>query len=462
VVRVTERVVVIGGDAAGMSAAATARRQAGDRLDIVVLERGHWTSYSACGIPYWLAGHVDGPAGLVARTPQEHRDNGIDVRTATAATAIDLDARRVTVTSEGSGSESESESQLTYDQLVLATGAEPVVPDVAGAGAAGVHGVQTLDDGCRLLDTFGRLDETRPRRAVIVGAGYIGVEMAEACVVRGLETTLLDQADEPMSTVDPDLARRVRDAMQGMGITTVMGTSVEAFETDADGRVTAVVTPGRSHPADLVILGIGVRPRSELARAAGLTLGRSGGIRTEASMAVPGHPGVWAAGDCVESWDRVRRDFAHVPLGTHANKQGRIVGHNLSGDRLEFAGLLGTAITKVCDVEIGRTGLSHSMAVSDGRDPVSATIESTTKAGYFPGAEPMTVRLTAERGGLLLGGQIVGRAGSALRIDTVATALWAGMSVRDLLDLDLAYAPPFSSVWDPVQVAARSLLGQLR
>jgi NADPH-dependent 2,4-dienoyl-CoA reductase/sulfur reductase-like enzyme len=456
VARVTERVVVIGGDAAGMSAAATARRQAGDRLEIVVLERGPWTSYSACGIPYWLAGHVDGPEGLVARTPQEHRDNGIDVRTAAAATAIDVRARTVTVATEG------SESLLRYDQLVLATGAQPVVPDVPGADAIGVHGVQTLDDGCRLLDTLGHLDESRPRRAVIVGAGYIGVEMAEACVVRGLETTLLDQADEPMGTIDDDLARMVRDAMQGMGIRTVMGTPVEAFETGADGRVTAVATPGRSYPADLVVLGIGVLPRSELARAAGLPLGCSGGIRTEPSMAVPGHPGVWAAGDCVESWDRVRRDFTHVPLGTHANKQGRVVGHNLSGGHLVFAGVLGTGITKVCDVEIGRTGLSHSMAESEGRDPVSATIETTTKAGYFPGAEPMTVRLTAEAGGLLLGGQIVGRAGSALRIDTVATALWAGMSVHDLVDLDLAYAPPFSSVWDPVQVAARSLLGRLR
>jgi NADPH-dependent 2,4-dienoyl-CoA reductase/sulfur reductase-like enzyme len=211
-----------------------------------------------------------------------------------------------------------------------------------------------------------------------------------------------------------------------------------------------------------VVFGIGVRPRTELAADAGLPLGESDGLRTDPSMAVPGHEGVWAAGDCVESWDRVRARYAHVPLGTHANKQGRVVGLNLTGGDDVFAGVVGTAITKVCDLEIGRTGLTEAMAEADGRDAVSGMIETTTKAGYFPGAEPMTVRLTAERGGLLLGGQIVGRSGSALRIDTIATALWAGMSVRDLVDLDLAYAPPFSSPWDPVQVAARTLLTSLR
>jgi NADPH-dependent 2,4-dienoyl-CoA reductase/sulfur reductase-like enzyme len=297
---------------------------------------------------------------------------------------------------------------------------------------------------------------------VIVGGGYIGVEMAEACVRRGLQTTLVDQAAEPMGTLDPDLGRQVREAMQDMGIEMVMDTPVEAVDTHGDGRVAGVATRRGTYAADVVVLGIGVRPRTELARDAGLPLGESGGIRTESSMAVRGHPEVWAAGDCVESWDRVRRRHVHVPLGTHANKQGRVVGHNLTGGHEVFAGVNGTAITKVCDLEIARTGLTDAAAAADGREAVSATVETTTRAGYYPGTEPMTVRLTAEPDGLLLGGQIVGRVGSALRIDTVATALWAGMSVRDLVDLDLAYAPPFSSVWDPVQVAARALLPRLR
>jgi NADPH-dependent 2,4-dienoyl-CoA reductase/sulfur reductase-like enzyme len=451
-----QRVVVIGGDAAGMSAAATARRRAGEELEIVVVERGPWTSYSACGIPYWVSGEVEGPDALVARTPDQHRANGIDVRTGAEATAVDVAAGTVTV---GTGA---VEERLAYDQLVIATGAEPVVPDVPGIDAAGVHGVQTLDDGCRLLDTLAGSAGRAPRRAVVVGGGYIGVEMAEACLQRGLHTTLIDQADEPMGTLDPDLGRRVRQAMQDMGIGMAMGTPIDGVEASADGRVAAVVTPDHTYDADVVVLGIGVRARSELARDAGLPLGDSGAIRTEPSMALPGHAGVWAAGDCVESWDRVRRAHVHVPLGTHANKQGRVVGHNLTGGDDVFAGVVGTAITKVCDLEVARTGMSEAMAEAAGREAVSATIDSTTRAGYYPGAEPMTVRLTADPDGTLLGAQIVGRTGSALRIDTVATALWAQLSVRDLIDLDLAYAPPFSSVWDPVQVAARALLPKLR
>jgi len=450
-VSVTDRVVVVGGDAAGMSAASTAKRRAGDALDVVVVERSRWTSYSACGIPYWVAGDVDGPDGLVARSPSEHRSRGIDVRTAVTATALDLAAREVVVRGEA------GEQRIGYDQLVVATGAEPIVPDVPGVDAQGVHGVQTLDDGCRLLESLAR----DPRRAVVVGGGYIGIEMAEACVRRGLETTLVDQADEPMRTLDPDLGKQVREAMQAMGVRMVMGARVEALESGADGRVSGVVTEVGTYGAEVVVFGIGVQPRVGLARDAGLPVGASGGLRTAASMAVPGQDGLWAAGDCVESWDRIRRDHVHVPLGTHANKQGRVVGLNLSGGREEFAGVLGTAITKVCDLELGRTGLTAAQADELGRDAVSATAETTTRAGYFPGAEPMTVRLTAEPGGLLLGGQIVGRDGSALRIDTVASALWAGLSVADLVALDLAYAPPFSSVWDPVQVAARALLGKL-
>lgn len=449
---VTRRVLVVGGDAAGMTAAATAKRRLGDDVEVVVVERSRWTSYSACGIPYWVAGLVDGPEGLIARTPEEHRERGVDVRTGVTATALDVGAREVVV--EGP----DGQHRLGYDDLVLATGAEPVVPEVPGADAPGVHGVQTLDDGSRLLESLDR----EPRRAVVVGGGYIGVEMAEAFLQRGLETTLVDQAAEPMRTLDSELGAQVREAMTGLGVTMRMGEPVERFETGSDGRVSAVVTGDGTYDADVVVCGIGVRPRTELARDAGLPLGASGGIRTEAGMGVPGFPGVWAGGDCVESWDRVRGEHVHVPLGTHANKHGRVIGHNLSGDRQVFEGVLGTAITQVCDLEVARTGLTHADAEETGRDPVSATIETTTRAGYYPGAKPMTVRLTADRAGRLLGGQIVGRERAGLRIDTVATALWAGLGVADVVELDLAYAPPFSSPWDPVQVAARALLSKLR
>ncbi len=447
---------MVGGDAAGMTAAATAKRRGGDAIEVVVVERGPWTSYSACGIPYWVAGDVDGPDALVARSPDEHRSRGVDVRTGTTATTVDPAASEVTVRAD------DGEQRIGFDQLVLATGAEPVVPDLPGADARGVHGVQTLDDGCRLLDSLGHVADRDAGRAVVVGGGYIGLEMAEACLRRGLRTTLVDQADEPMGTLDPDLARLVREAMQGMDITMVMGAEVEGFETGDGGWVRGVTTADETYEADVVVFGIGVRPRTALAKEAGLPLGAAGGLLTDPSMAVVGHPGVWAAGDCVESWDRVAGGFVHVPLGTHANKQGRVVGHNLTGGAEVFGGVVGTAMTRVCDLEVARTGLTDRQAADAGREAVSATIETTTRAGYFPGAEPMTVRLTAEPGGRVLGGQIVGRDGSALRIDTVATALWAGLTVQDLVDLDLGYAPPFSSPWDPVQVAARALLGQIR
>ena len=454
----SERLVVVGGDAAGMAAAATAKRRAGDDLDVVVVERTGWVSYSACGIPYWVAGDVDGPDGLVARWPDQHRANGIDVRLHTEAVAVDMAAREVVVRTTGS----DATERLGFDQLVLATGAEPRRPGVPGADADGVHGLQTLDDGCRLLATLAGLPSDRVSRAVVVGAGYIGIEMAEACVRRGLQVTVVDQAPAPMGTLDPDLGAHIEEAMTSMGMEVVMNAGVTAFETDAAGRVRAVLAAGRTFPADVVVLGLGVYPRSALAGDAGLPLGESGGIRVEPSGAVPGLDGVWAAGDVVEVWDRVAKQHRHMPLGTHANKLGRIVGRNLTGADEVFPGVVTTAITKVCDLEVARTGMSQQQADRAGLGAVSSTIETTTIAGYLPESQPMTVRLTAERtGGRLLGAQIVGRRGSAIRIDILATALWAEMTVHDVIDLDLAYAPPFSSAWDPVQVAARALQTRL-
>jgi NADPH-dependent 2,4-dienoyl-CoA reductase/sulfur reductase-like enzyme len=448
----SERVVVIGGDAGGMSAASQALRTAkahGRTLDIVVLERGHWTSYSACGIPYWAGGIVDGPDELVARTPQEHRKNGIDVRMRTEAMRIDPRRRVV----EFMDRENDEQGTINFDQLVIATGAEPIRPDVPGVDSSGIHGVQTLDDGAALID---RLAETKPKRAVIVGGGYIGIEMAEAMVHRGLDVTVIDKAPEPMSTLDPELGQHVHKAMEDMGIEVETDTPVEGFETGRAGSVEAVAAGGRTYPADVVILGIGVRPATSLARDAGLPLGEHAGLRVDDRMRVEGHERIWAAGDCVESFDRVARSYVHVPLGTHANKQGRVLGTNLGGGQAVFPGIVRTAISKVCDLEVARTGMREKDAQRAGLDFSTATTESTTRAGYFPGTEPMTVKVLAEKpAGRLLGAQIVGRTGSAKRIDVFALALWTGLTVSELAMVDLSYAPPFSPVWDPVLIAAR-------
>ncbi|WP_252540208.1 FAD-dependent oxidoreductase [Streptomyces sp. RO-S4] len=452
-----ERLVVIGGDAAGMSAASQARRMKGpDELEIVAFERGHFTSYSACGIPYWVGGDVEDRDELIARTPEEHRARDIDVRLRTEVTEIDVDRGRVRARDLESG----TEAWTSYDKLVIATGARPVRPELPGIDAPGVHGVQTLDDGQALLDTLAR---TGGRRAVVVGAGYIGVEMAEAMINRGYEVTVVNRGREPMATLDPDMGRLVHEAMAGMGITMVNEAEVTGLPTGDDGRVRAVATADAEYPADVVVLGIGVRPGTALARAAGLPLGDHGGLLTDRSLRVRGQENVWAGGDCVEVLDLVSGQQRHIPLGTHANKHGQIIGANVGGGYATFPGVVGTAVSKVCDLEIARTGLREKDAHRVGLRFETVTIESTSRAGYYPNASPMTVKMLAElRTGRLLGVQIVGREGAGKRVDIAAVALTAGMTVDQVAALDLGYAPPFSPVWDPIQVAARKAATRLR
>jgi NADPH-dependent 2,4-dienoyl-CoA reductase/sulfur reductase-like enzyme len=451
---VTTRLVVIGGDAAGMSAAAQAKRRAGDDIEVVALERGHHVSYSACGIPYWIGGDVESDDDLVARTPDEHRRRGIDLRMQHEVTAIDVEAGRVTV----HDAEHASSYTLDFDELVLATGAVPSRPDLPGVEADGIFGVQTLDDGGAVIDALRR---DRPSTAVVVGAGYIGIEMAEAMVRQGLSVTVVDRSEEPMSTLDPDMGRLVRKAMEGMGIDVRTDCAVERFVVD-EGRVHGVVADGETIPADIVVLGIGVRPNTALAKAAGLPLGESGALRVDRRMRVVGHDGIWSGGDCAETFNRVSQQWGHVALGTHANKHGRVIGENVTGGYATFPGVVGTAISKVCELEIARTGLGEAEATAAGFGFTSVTIEATTTAGYLPAARPMTVKMLAEvRSGRLLGAQIVGREGSAKRIDVCAVALWNEMTVEEMTGLDLGYAPPFSPVWDPVLVAARAALSKL-
>ncbi|MGI5194142.1 FAD-dependent oxidoreductase [Streptomyces sp. CA-288835] len=452
--RTRERLVVVGGDAAGMAAASQARRMKGpDELEIIAFERGHFSSYSACGIPYWVGGDVTDRDELIARTPEEHRERGIDLRMRTEVTALDVAGGRVRARDLESG----AEAWTSYDKLVIATGARPIRPPLPGIDAPGVHGVQTLDDGQVLIDTLAR---TSGRRAVVVGAGYIGVEMAEALVNRGYEVTVVNRGKEPMSTLDPDMGRLVHEAMEGLGITMVNDAEVTKILTGEDGRVRAVATEDAEYPADVVVLGIGVRPETTLAQAAGLPLGDHGGLLTDQAMRVRGYENIWAGGDCVEVLDLVSGRERHIALGTHANKHGQVIGANAGGGYATFPGVVGTAVSKVCDLEIARTGLREKDARRAGLQYEKVTIESTSRSGYYPGAAPMTVKMLAERRtGRLLGVQIVGREGAGKRVDIAAVALTAGMTVEQVTSLDLGYAPPFSPVWDPVQVAARKAVG---
>ncbi|MFI6238551.1 FAD-dependent oxidoreductase [Micromonospora sp. NPDC050795] len=452
-----QRLIVIGGDAAGMSAASQARRRRdrGD-LEIVVFERGNFTSYSACGIPYWISGLVPGPEALIARDPETFRtEYAMDVRMRHEVTAIDLERREVVARDLTGG----GEVRERFDDLMYATGAVPVKPQWAVTDADGVFGMQTLDDGAALRHWLDA--DPQPRRAVVVGGGYIGVEIAEALIQRGLSVTLVEAGEQPMATVDADMAELVTDAMRGLGVTIRTSLPVTGLE-QRDGRVSAVVTAEGPIPTDVVVLGLGVRPNTALAKAAGLPLGPTGAIRVDRRMRVPEHPGIWAAGDCVETLHRVSGLPVHVPLGTHANKQGRVAGINIGGGYATFTGVIGTAVTKVCDLEVGRTGLREREAAAAGFEFVSVIAESTNRAGYYPGARPMTVKLIAERpSGRLLGAQIVGWSEAAKRIDTLAVALWNGMTVDDMTQLDLGYAPPYAPVWDPVLIAARKAVDAL-
>jgi NADPH-dependent 2,4-dienoyl-CoA reductase/sulfur reductase-like enzyme len=445
-----ERLLIIGGDAGGMSAAAQARRRApADRLEIVAFEKGDYTSYGACGLPYYVAGEMDDPEELVSRTPDEHRSQGIDVRMRHEVIAVDLDARVLRVRDSDAG----ADRSEPFDQLVFANGAEPIRPRLPGVDAQGVHGIQTIGDGIALREHV--VKEHVGDRAVVVGGGYIGLEMAEAMHERGMLVTVIDAGPQPMSTLDEDMGALVAAAIRKIGLELQTETRVQAFETDEDGHVRAVVTEHGTIPADIVVLGTGVRPNVRLARDAGVKIGPSGGVKTDPRMATS-VPGVWAAGDCVETFHRISRRPVAIALGTYANKQGRVVGENATGGYATFGGVIGTAITKVCAYEIGRTGLNEEEARDAGFEFVTATIESTTRAHYFDGSPEITVKIVAEkRSGRLLGAQIVGREGAAKRIDVMAAAIWNEMTADEFVQLDLGYAPPFSPVWDPTLIAAR-------
>jgi len=443
-----ERLAIVGGDAAGMSAASSARRRDPD-LEIVAFERGPYTSYSACGIPYFVGGLVEDADRLISRSPDEHRANGIDVRTRCDVVAIDLGARRLTVRSAAG-----EEAQEPFDQLVVATGAEAVPPPIPGAEA--IEPAQTVDAAQRLRAALERGGRTG-RNAVVIGAGYIGLEMAEALVDRGLNVTMIEMAAQVMATLDADMAEHAQDAAEGHGVRVVLGAAVEEIVLDEAGAPVAVRTAEDRFEADHVVIGTGSRPAVKLAEAAGLRVGDSGALRVDDRQRCPGHDGVFAAGDCTESHHRVLGSDVNIQLGTHANKQGRIAGINATGGDDRFPGVIGTAVSKIFRYEIGRTGIGEREAQQAGIEVVSATIKDRTRAGYYPGAGPIWVKLVAAPdSGRLLGGQIVGVEGAAKRIDVLATAVWAGLPVHELALLDLSYAPPFSGVYDPLLIAARA------
>jgi len=437
------RIVVIGGVAAGMSAASQARRRQPE-AEVVVLERGRHVSYGACGMPYNLEDPARSMEDLVVLTPEKVRERGIDLRTRHEVLALDPAARTLTVRDL----DADRTGTLAYDALVIATGASPVRPPIAGIDLPGVFFLRELRDGQALKR---HLAEARPERAVVVGAGYIGVEMAEALVKRGLGVTVVEKLGQAVPGFEPAIAEAVREELEGHGVAVETGVTVQGIERAGSGL--AVVTDRERYPAGLVLVSVGVRPNVALAKAAGIRLGETGAIAVDPGMRTSA-PGVFAAGDCAEARHLVSGRPVWVPLGTTANKQGKVAGANAAGADETFAGIVGTAAFKVFDVEVARTGLGFEEAKRLDRDAVAALSRHASRAHGYPGGRTNTTVVVAERGtGRLLGAQMVGET-AAKRIDVFATALHAGMSVEDVEGLDLSYAPPFAPVYDPVLIAA--------
>ncbi|NMO92087.1 FAD-dependent oxidoreductase [Actinomycetospora sp. TBRC 11914] len=423
------RLVVLGGGAAGMSAASAARRT-DPGLEVVVLEATGYAAAGLCGLPYHLAGLVGAAEDLVAYPPSFFRERrGIDLRLGTEVVGVDTD-RRLVLHREG--------PPLGYTALVVATGGRPTtIPLPRPADRPGFV-VRTVED---LVDLRALVDAGGVRRALVVGAGYIGLETAEALAGRGVAVTVAERLDRVLpTTLDPEVAAVVE----------------EHVRTHVDLRLgTDAVPLAADEGVDVVVTCTGVGPAADLLAGAGARTGPGGALLVDDRMRTS-LPGVWAAGDCIAPYHRVLGAPAFVPLGPTANKTGRVAGTVAAGGDARFAGIVGTAVVKVFDLEVARTGLTLAEARAAGFAAVAADVVSRSRAKYYPGVSPVHVRVVHEPGGRLLGAQLVGREGAAKRVDVVATALHAGLSVDDLADLDLSYAPPYAPVYDPVLVAAQA------
>jgi len=454
------RLLVVGGSDAGISAALRAR-ELDPSAEVTVVVADAYPNFSICGIPYYFTGEVQPWQSLAHRSAAELEASGMDLRLDTLATAIDVERRRLAVRDARGRSE-----ELRYDELVVATGAMPADAGIAGAGAQG-GGDEGLgpEDGLHVIhsmgDTFALerfLAERRPESAIIVGAGYVGLEMAEAFRARGLRVAQLQRGPEVLSTLDPELGALVHAELVAHGVEVVVNSTVTAIErTDGGLAVTAQGPGGISRrTAQLVLLVVGVRPSTALLRQAGAALGAGGAVAVDERMAT-GLPHVWAAGDGVVTHHRLL-GTGYLPLGTTAHKQGRVAGENAVGGTARFAGSVGTQVVKVFDLVAARTGLRDAEARAAGFRPLTVASTADDHKRYYPGAQPIRFRLTAQlHDRRLLGAQLVGRRGSELakRIDVFAAALHAGMSVAQLSELDLSYTPPLGSPWDAVQLAAQ-------
>ena len=453
-----ERLVVIGGVAAGMSAASSYRRLKPE-AEAIVLEKDYFISYGACSLPYYVSDDVKDFQDLISLTPKvATEERGINVLTRHEATGIDFSKKEVSVKNHNKN----EDTIISYDRLVIATGGLPVKPPLPGIDLQHVFTIRTLLDGIEIkkfIDEWG--SSKRIMKAIIVGGGYIGMEMCESLRKRGLEVTVIEKMDRVLGTMDKSITDVVEEKIKAEGVKLLKETSVEGFE-GSNGTVTGVRTDRGVFDADLVLLAIGARPNTKLAREAGIELGANGAVKVDDYLRT-NMPDVYAAGDCAEAKHLVTGKKVYIPLGTTANKQGRIAGENAAGMSNVFEGIVGTAITKVFDLEVARTGLSPLEAEREGYKFFVSTIKGQSRSSAYPSGKRILVSFFVDNEtGRFLGAQMVGEEGVAHRIDTLAACLYGRMTVEDVARLDLGYAPPFATVWDPILVAANVAIKKLK
>jgi len=445
-----KRLLIVGGVAGGASAAARARRL-DERAEIIVFERGPHVSFANCGLPYFVGGEISDKSSLLVQTPAGLRSRfNLDVRCHHEVLAIDRAARVVTVRDLVAG----RDYTETYDALLLSPGAAPLRPPIPGLERPGHFTLRNVPDLERIVAW---LEDLPNGRAVVVGGGYIGLEMAEQLRRRGLAVTLVEALPQVLTALDPEMAAWLHQELRAHGVTLHLGDAVAAFEppTGAEPARASIVrlNSGRRVPADVVILALGVRPETGLARRAGLEIGKLGGIRVNERMQTS-DPHIWAVGDAVEVRDRVTGDWALIPLAGPANRQGRIAADNICGRDARYPGTWGTAILRVFGLTAGCTGANEKALRRAGLRYEALHLHPGSHAGYYPGATPIALKiLFAPDTGRLLGAQAVGPDGVDKRLDVLATALQAGLTAHDLAELELAYAPPFGSAKDPVNLA---------
>ncbi len=443
-------VVIVGGVAGGASAAARARRLSED-AEIIVFERGPHVSFANCGLPYYVGGEIAKEGELLLQTPESLRARfNLDVRVRSEAVAIDRAAKRVRVCELAGGREYEQ----TYDALILAPGASPIKPPLPGIERAGHFTVRNIPDVQNIIQW---LNEGAARNAVVVGGGYIGLEMAEQLKRRGLAVTVVEALPQVMAALDPEMASWLHQELRANRVELILNDPVAGFESPHNGEAArasvVALKSGKRLPADVVVLGLGVRPDAALAKAAGLELGRTGGIRVNDRMQTS-DPSIYAVGDAVEVLDAVTQTPSLIPLAGPANRQGRIAADNIFGRNSRYHGTYGTAIVRVFKLAAGCTGANEKCLRKAGIPYEAVHLHPASHAGYYPGASSIALKLLFAPGtGKLLGAQAVGPDGVDKRLDVLATALKAGMTVHDLAELELAYAPPFGSAKDPVNLA---------